>query len=393
MSAILPLSASAATAKARKPLPAIDKANWIWGDMESDVCQFRLELSLDATPTTASILITADNGYELFVNGGAVGHDVGAAANIWSSVERYDMKKRLAQGRNIIGIRGICLGGMRGLVAAVRVEMADRKPLELVTDSSWHVALKGKPEDYSHPEFLEDEGWTAAKILGKMGMAPWGKLAFGGSKGGRRHGRLPAAVAFGEPGDDFEWPGAVAFIGEDRSVYTPLRGEAWGVCFRVGNWSRAYTEFDLPCPSKIGGKLFVLDAGKAGAKPRLLVDAGKGVIGTPAPDYDGKTLYITMAAEGDSFFHIYRVPVAGGTPVRLTDGPFHDIDPAVLPDGRIVFASTRIGCFEEYHNPPLPFPVRHGCGRRQYRADHVHAYLRQRAQGHRRRPYRLYPHR
>ena len=206
MSAILPLSASAATAKARKPLPAIDKANWIWGDMESDVCQFRLELSLDATPTTASILITADNGYELFVNGGAVGHDVGAAANIWSSVERYDMKKRLAQGRNIIGIRGICLGGMRGLVAAVRVEMADRKPLELVTDSSWHVALKGKPEDYSHPEFLEDEGWTAAKILGKMGMAPWGKLAFGGSKGGRRHGRLPAAVAFGEPGDDLSGP-------------------------------------------------------------------------------------------------------------------------------------------------------------------------------------------
>ena len=37
---------------------------------------------------------------------------------------------------------------------------------------------------------------------------------------------------------------------------------------------------------------------------------------------------------------------------RLTDGPFHDIDPAELPDGRIVFTSTRIGTFEEYHNPP-----------------------------------------
>jgi len=41
-----------------------------------------------------------------------------------------------------------------------------------------------------------------------------------------------------------------------------------------------------------------------------------------------------------------------GTPEKLTDGPFHDIDPAELPDGRIVFTSTRIGSFEEYHNPP-----------------------------------------
>ena len=59
-----------------------------------------------------------------------------------------------------------------------------------------------------------------------------------------------------------------------------------------------------------------------------------------------------MAPDGESFFHIYRVPVDGGAPQRLTDGPFHDIDPAELPDGRIVFTSTRIGTFEEYHNPP-----------------------------------------
>ena len=36
----------------------------------------------------------------------------------------------------------------------------------------------------------------------------------------------------------------------------------------------------------------------------------------------------------------------------MTDGPYHDIDPAEMPDGRIVFTSTRIGTFEEYHNPP-----------------------------------------
>jgi membrane protease subunit (stomatin/prohibitin family) len=59
-----------------------------------------------------------------------------------------------------------------------------------------------------------------------------------------------------------------------------------------------------------------------------------------------------MAQPGEKFFHIYRVPAEGGPPQRLTDGPFHDIDPVELPDGRVAFASTRIGTFEEYHNPP-----------------------------------------
>ena len=59
-----------------------------------------------------------------------------------------------------------------------------------------------------------------------------------------------------------------------------------------------------------------------------------------------------MVPAGEAFFHIYRVAADGGAATRLTDGPFHDIDPAEMPDGRIVFTSTRIGTFEEYHNPP-----------------------------------------
>jgi HEAT repeat protein len=159
-------------------------------------------------------------------------------------------------------------------------------------------------------------------------------------------------VVFSEPGEDFRWPEAIAYVGDDCSVYVPLRGDAWGVCFRVDTWSRAYTEFDIPCPSKIGRKLYLLRTADPNATPQLLVDAGQGAIGSPAASYDGRSLYAAMALGGDSFFHIYRVPLDGGPPQRLTDGPFHDIDPAELPGGRIVFTSTRIGSFEEYHNPP-----------------------------------------
>jgi len=333
-------------------LPPLEKASWIWSAPGDDMCQVRTTLVLDRAPTAASILITADNGYELFVNGTSVGFDVGAEAEVWNSVERYDLTSRLARGKNVIGVRATDLGSIRGLVAAVRIEIEGRPPREIVTDRTWRVALEGEPVDYSHPEFVEGSLWAGATVVGPMGMSPWGNLTYSGSVGGRKPRSLYGAIVLTKPDPDFRWPEGLAFVGDDCSVYVPLRGDAWGVCFRVGDWSRAYTEFDIPCPSKIGRKLYVVRPAGPGAQPRLLVDAGRGAIGSPSTSFDGKSIYAAMALYGDSFFHVYRVPVDGGSPQRLTDGPFHDVDPAELPDGRIVFTSTRIGSFEEYHNPP-----------------------------------------
>ena len=345
---------AAAKSAEQKPigtLPPLANASWIWGAPEQDVCQLRHVFTLADKPTAASVLITADNNYELYINGAAVGYDVGAGGEVWSSVERYDITTRLARGRNVIGIRGGDLGGIRAVVAAVRVEVPDQPPLEFVTDASWRVAAEAEPVDYSHPEYVEPPGWSQATVVGPLGMAPWGALSWS-PDGSSRPGMFQTRVALTEPGEDFRWPEAIAYVGDDCSVYVPLRGDAWGVCFRVDSWSRAYTEFDIPCPAKIGRKLYLLRVADPDATPQLLVDAGTGAIGSPAASYDGRSLYAAMALNGDAFFHIYRVPLDGGPPVRLTAGPFHDIDPAELPDGRIVFTSTRIGSFEEYHNPP-----------------------------------------
>jgi len=334
------------------PVPSLEKAAWIWRTQEDEVCQFRIAFNLPQSPTTASILITADNNYELFVNGGRVGADAGAEADVWGSVERYDLKARLTQGKNVIGIRGVDLGGIRGMVAAVRIDVDGHAPVEIFTDPQWRVTTeKVDPIDYAHPEYIEGPEWTNATVLGALGMSPWGKLSYDPAAKRVRRNVFQSQVVLTEPDENFVWPEAVAFLGDDCSVYVPLRGDAWGVCFRVNGWSRAYTEFDIPCPSKIGRKLYVLTPG-VDAEPRVLVDAGKGAIGSPSASFDGRSILVAMAREGDSFFHVYRVPLDGGSPQQLTDGPFHDIDPAELPDGRIVFASTRIGSFEEYHNPP-----------------------------------------
>jgi len=143
-----------------------------------------------------------------------------------------------------------------------------------------------------------------------------------------------------------QWPEAVAFISEDCS----LKSNGLSI-FRVGN-TRAYYQFDLPMPSKIGRQLYLIKPARPGVEPRLLLDLGKGRVGSPSASFDGKTIYVSMAREGEFFYHIYGIPTDGNKPTRITDGPFHDLEPAELPDGRIVFSSTRIGTFEEYHSSP-----------------------------------------
>ncbi|MDP6047006.1 MAG: HEAT repeat domain-containing protein, partial [Phycisphaerae bacterium] len=143
-----------------------------------------------------------------------------------------------------------------------------------------------------------------------------------------------------------QWPQAVAFISRDCS----LKSNSLSI-FRIGN-TRAYTQFDLPTPSKIGRRLYIIKPARPGVEPKLLLDMPKGCIGSPSASLDGKTIYASLAMESKSFYHIYIIPADGGKPKRLTNGPFHDLDPAELPDGRIVFSSTRIGTFEEYHSSP-----------------------------------------
>ncbi len=159
------------------------------------------------------------------------------------------------------------------------------------------------------------------------------------------------------PPDDFLWPEGILFVGDDCSLYRPYSktntsADSLTVTIFNPRKSRAFPEHDLPSPMKVGRKLYAITPARPGEKPRVLFDAGKGGIGSPSVCFDGQSILFTMAREDDPFFHIYRLPASGGQPVQLTSGPFHDIDPAELPDGRIVFTSTRIGTFEEYHSPP-----------------------------------------
>ena len=138
-----------------------------------------------------------------------------------------------------------------------------------------------------------------------------------------------------------------------RGTHAGTSWDSLGVTVFTARQSRAYPEHDLPVADQVRPQAVSAEAGAAGRRSRGCCSMpARGPSARPASRSTAARSCVAMARDGEPFFHIYRLPADGGTPQRLTDGPFHDIDPAELPDGRIVFTSTRIGTFEEYHSPP-----------------------------------------
>jgi hypothetical protein len=73
----------------------------------------------------------------------------------------------------------------------------------------------------------------------------------------------------------------------------------------------------------------------------VLLDDPQGGIRDPQVHYDGATILFSYRRGGTENYHLYEIHSDGSGLRQLTDGPFDDIEPAYLPDGDIVFVSSR----------------------------------------------------
>ena len=73
----------------------------------------------------------------------------------------------------------------------------------------------------------------------------------------------------------------------------------------------------------------------------LLVDDPEGTVRDPQVHYDGEKILFSYRPGGSDYFHLYEIDVDGGNLTQLTDGPCDDLEPTYLPDGRIMFCSSR----------------------------------------------------
>ena len=103
------------------------------------------------------------------------------------------------------------------------------------------------------------------------------------------------------------------------------------------------------------GRHLYSDAGKLCAinvrtgESRVILDAPHGSVRDPQVHYSGKKILFSYRKDHQPFYHLYEINVDGTGLRQITDGPYDDIEPAYLPDGGIVFCSSRcnrwVQCF------------------------------------------------
>jgi len=88
-----------------------------------------------------------------------------------------------------------------------------------------------------------------------------------------------------------------------------------------------------------GAKLYLLHL-RTGRLTPLLVDDSGG-IRDPQVHYEARKILFSYRKAGTENYHLYEINIDGTGLNQLTSGPFDDIEPIYLPDGGIVFVSSR----------------------------------------------------
>lgn len=88
-----------------------------------------------------------------------------------------------------------------------------------------------------------------------------------------------------------------------------------------------------------GAGLYVLDVETGQSRP--LVEDPEGTLRDPGVHYDGERILFSWRRGGEDNFHLYTIRRDGSELTQLTSGGYDDIEPAWLPDGGIVFVSSR----------------------------------------------------
>jgi hypothetical protein len=114
--------------------------------------------------------------------------------------------------------------------------------------------------------------------------------------------------------------------------------------FPAGSEWRHETRHRLGYMAVPGARLLVLEGLHPGGKLRQLMPQAPlhGSFWRPDVDWDARRVLVSFKPHNEKSFHLYEVNVDGTGLVQLTDGPYDDMDPIYLPDGKhLLFSTTR----------------------------------------------------
>ena len=94
-----------------------------------------------------------------------------------------------------------------------------------------------------------------------------------------------------------------------------------------------------------GGRLLVLDGLSPGGRIRKLAPDWPGSFWKPDLSFDARRVLFCFWRNDEPSFHLYEVNIDGSGLRQLTHGPYDDLDPIYLPDGHIMFITTRCNTY------------------------------------------------
>ncbi|NBX34979.1 hypothetical protein EBR16_06425 [bacterium] len=184
----LPLLAAALLAALLAPATASAETQWIWtakNNVTNQQTWARTVVDLKEVPANATLLASADNHVDIWVNGQPAGH-----TDEWSQAAKTDVTKLLKPGRNVIA----ALARNDGGIAAVIARLEAGKSVLTETTAAWRVTNTQPDAKWTTAEF-DDSKWAAATVVAKLGAQPWGDVFSGAKKGGSGKRGTSATVA------------------------------------------------------------------------------------------------------------------------------------------------------------------------------------------------------
>ncbi|MEM1443841.1 MAG: heme-binding protein [Verrucomicrobiota bacterium] len=142
---------------------------WIWSESasENQTIYARRQWTQKAKAKSATLDITCDDSYTVFLNGTKIGGGEG-----WESKDRFQIADKLANGDNVLAVEARNKGSKAGLVARLTIVNEDKTQQIIVTNGDWLVSSE-KLDGWQGPS-VAASGWSKATSQGALGAKPWG---------------------------------------------------------------------------------------------------------------------------------------------------------------------------------------------------------------------------
>ncbi len=149
--------------------PGSGVGDWIWAAETTDrqECRFVREFDIPdgAVVRAARLRITADNSYQVFLNGQPVGR-----GGDWRVLIEYDLTRLLGPGRHRLAVVALNDFDVAGLIAGLQVDLADGSEISLPTDETWRLAPDGD-QGWPNPQERPDAPWRRAPVVSRADPA------------------------------------------------------------------------------------------------------------------------------------------------------------------------------------------------------------------------------